>query len=464
MMTHRLFNFACALLILCCAAGAARADIRIKQRMTFGSASSGGGAGRAIESDVAIKGQRQRSEQELAPGMKMVNITQCDLKRTLAISEMSHKYTITPIAGVEEVTAGATPAQTPAPAGRVKRGGVVTFVQTMTDTGERKQMFGYTARHIITKVHTEHSPDACEKDDMGYETDGWYIDLEINFECLTSYQRPNANPMARPTGCQDQMRFRRVGTARLGYPVLVTTRYFGKDGSVQTEMTQEVVSLSRETLDPSLFDVPAGYQLASSQQELFDPAAMMKAMQGANHDNENEGAGSSAGSGGMSASSSGGGMGSMSGATGAKQPGAIRVGVVRVGNKTTQSIDAGNLRSVLIASIMEGSVEAIPLNETAPDAAQAEAKQKSCDYVLFTDVSGLKQSTANKIGGMLGRATGASSGAERYEAKLDYMLVPVAGGAPTQANASAKEDGGADVSVNSALKKEAQAVVAKVRK
>jgi hypothetical protein len=458
-MTHRLFNFACAIFILFCAAGAARADIRIKQRMTFG-----GEGGHAMESDVAIKGQRQRSESEPAPGMKMVNITQCDLKRTLAISEMTRKYTITPIGGVEEATPGAATAATPAPSGGVTRGGIVTYVQTMTDTGERKQMFGYTARHIIMKVHTEHSPDACEKDDMAYETDGWYIDLEINFECLTSYQRPNASPMARPTGCQDQMRFRRVGTAKLGYPVLVTTRYFNKDGNVQTEMKQEVVSLSRETLDPALFDVPAGYQLASSQQELYDPSAMMKAMQQAQGGGGNEGAGSSAGGGGMSAVNNAVNSSGSMGSSGAKQPGAIRVGVVRVGNKTTQSIDAGNLRSVLIASIMEGSVEAIPLTETAPDAAQAEAKQKSCDYVLFTDVSGLKQSTANKIGGMLGRATGASSGAERYEAKLDYTLVPVAGGAPTQAAASAKEEGGADVSVNAALRKEAQAVVSKVRK
>jgi hypothetical protein len=294
--------------------------------------------------------------------------------------------------------------------------------------------------------------------------DGWYIDLEINFECLTSYQRPSANPMDRPTGCQDQMRFRRVGTARLGYPVLVTTRYFKKDGSVQTEMKQEVVSLSRETLDPALFDIPAGYQLASSQQELFDPMAMMKAMQQAHGGGNESEAGNRPETGGMSTANNAMNASGSMGTSGAKQPGMIRVGVVRVGNKTTQSIDAGNLRSLLIASIIEGSVEAVPLNETVPDAAQAEAKQKNCDYVLFTDVSGLKQSTANKIGGMLGRATGASSGADRFEAKLDYTLTPVAGGTPTQANASAKEEGGADASVNAALKKEAQAVVSKVRK
>ena len=64
----------------------------------------------------------------------------------------------------------------------------------------------------------------------------------------------------------------------------------------------------------------------------------------------------------------------------------------------------------------------------------------------------------------MGRATGVGNAADRFESKLDYTLTPVAGGAPTQSNATAKEDGGADASVNSALKKEAQAVVARVRK
>jgi hypothetical protein len=456
-MRRQLLSLIAVVFVLGGAAGAARADIRIKQRMTFGG--QAGGEGRAMESDVAIKGQRQRSEQELAPGMKMVSITQCDMKRMLNVSDATRKYTVTPLGGAEETATSPAAASTPrTPAERATRGGVVTYVQTMTDTGERKQMFGYTARHLIMKVRTEHSPDSCDQNDMAYESDGWYIDLEFNFECMMN-QRPAASPTGQPSaGCQDAVRFRRVGTAKLGYPVLVTTRYFGKDGKVQTEMTQEIVSLSRAALDAALFDVPAGYTETQNPQELYDMAGMAQAMQRASRDAD-EGGGGRAQS---SASSSG--MMSAAAATGAKQPGAIRVGVVRVGNKTTQSVDAGTLRGTLIASIMEGSVEAIPLDETVPDAAQAEAKQKQCDYVLFTDVSGLKQSTANKIGGMLGRATGASSGADRFEAKLDYTLVPVAGGAPTQAAASAKEEGGADVSLNAALRKEAQAVLAKVRK
>jgi len=37
----------------------------------------------------------------------------------------------------------------------------VTISRTVTDTGERQVMFGYTARHIKISIVTEASPDAC---------------------------------------------------------------------------------------------------------------------------------------------------------------------------------------------------------------------------------------------------------------------------------------------------------------
>jgi hypothetical protein len=394
-----------------------------------------------------------------APGVKMINITQCDLKRTLNISDMTRKYTITPMNGVDTTETSNGAPSSSAGSGRVTRGGVITYVRNVTDTGERKQMFGFTARHVKTRTSMEPSADACEKGSMNIETDGWYIDLDVDFECLTN-QAPQQRPTGmRPTGCQDRIVFRNTGAGRLGYALQETTRFLNKDGTVQSEITREVVSLSREPLAPALFDIPAGYQLASSQQELFDPMAMMKAIEQANGTDESTYQVTK-----PYDPSKPPPIPPSNAVMGAKQPGMIRIGVVRIGNKTTQSVDAGTLRSTLIAAITEAGVEAIPLTETAPDAAQAEAKQKDCDYVLFTDVSGLKQSAANKIGGFMGRAAGVGGAADRFESKLDYTLTPVAGGTPTQANASAKEDGGADASVNSALKKEAQAVVARVHK
>ena len=92
--------------------------------------------------------------------------------------------------------------------------------------------------------------------------------------------------------------------------------------------------------------------------------------------------------------------------------------------------------------------------------ADAECKQKQCDFILYTDVATLKSS---KIGGMFGRVTGVA-GASKTEAKLDYKLVAVGETAPRlQASATAKEDG-EENSAGTALAQEARAVNAAVRK
>jgi hypothetical protein len=477
-------RLACALALALTAFGAARADILVKKTTSYGrpaaqgqsggdESAGGGAAGQMSFTDTEmIKGRRERSERTVqipvgktSVPMKQVSVTQCDLKRRIDIGDATRKYLITPIGGVDETDTGGA-GEAPAGGGGGPRGGVVTYTRTVTDTGERRQMFGFAARHLKTHTTMQPSGDTCQKGTLNMEQDGWYIDLDVDFECLTSQATPQRG-MMRPTGCQDRIVYRNSGALKLGYALEETTRFYAPDGkTVQNESTIKVTELSRSTLDPALFDIPAGYQQASNQSELVDQRAMMQAMMQANGGGgENEGGasntaetGAGAASGGVSASAATG------GATGPKQPGTIRVGVVRVGNKTTQSVDAGTMRVALIESLNGSGVEAIPLNESAPDAAQAEARQKECDFVLFTDVSGLKQSAANKIGGMFGRATGVGAAADRFEAKVDYTLTPVGGGAPTQSSATAKEDGGADASVNSALRKEAQAVLARVRK
>src|SRR5258708_23541200 len=70
-------------------------------------------------------------------------------------------------------------------------------------------------------------------------------------------------------GCGDRYQFRRSGPINLGYPLIETTTMYGSDGSVQFTISKEVIELSRQTLDAALFDVPAGYSQARSQQEMF---------------------------------------------------------------------------------------------------------------------------------------------------------------------------------------------------
>ena len=57
-------------------------------------------SGQSSQSTTMIKGLRERSETSMAAGgmnMGSVNITQCDLRRTIQVNDRSRKYLITPM-------------------------------------------------------------------------------------------------------------------------------------------------------------------------------------------------------------------------------------------------------------------------------------------------------------------------------------------------------------------------------
>ena len=187
----------------------AATDFKVTYRTSVGST---GGAAQNSESTTMIKGPRERSEQHMGPGYDLVTITQCDLKRILQISDSAKKYTITPM----ESGNSSSPATTnPMPsAGPTRQGGVVTYNTSTIDTGERKEMFGFTARHVKTSTVIQSSPEACSQVNQKMEVDGWYIDLNVGFECQQNKPPAVASRMPAKGGCQDQTRFQREGTGK----------------------------------------------------------------------------------------------------------------------------------------------------------------------------------------------------------------------------------------------------------
>jgi hypothetical protein len=419
-----------------------QADIKITYKVTMP-------GGMQSESTTMIKGVRERSETKMGYGMDQVNITQCDLRRTIQLSDKTKKYIITPMDEGDSSEASAATATTPS-GGPSRRGGVITSVMTSTDTGERKEMFGFTARHVKTSIRMESSPDACNPMSQHIERDGWYIDLNFGLNCEAGGGPPMMGRPARPN-CVDRFRSRHVGAGRTGFPLIETTIIYDQNNQEQTRMTKEVTDLSRQPLDAALFDVPAGYTQASSTQELYavNPSDMMQEMMkgrqpaATNETTEMPGTVPSE----------------------SKRPGTIRVGVVQINNKTDHSVSTDSLRERLIGGIQGSNVEAVPLNASSPSEADAEAKAKQCDFVLYTDISALRLSGAKKLGGMLGRATGVGSGgAEKTESKVEFKLLPVGDSAPRlQSSASGKEEGD-DASAGTAVDTEAKMVSAAVKK
>ncbi|HLA95400.1 MAG TPA: hypothetical protein VK612_06745, partial [Pyrinomonadaceae bacterium] len=174
-MTNKVFGFlSIGLFLISTIAVSAQNDFKMRQKMTA--------AGRTTESAIMIKGSRERTE-TMAAGVKSVTILQCDLKQLVKINDLEKKYMIEPF-GTDAPAVAPTKTTTTTKV-KTQQGGTVTQTVELIDTGERRQFFGYTARRIKTVTSIEPSPDACEKDPMRLETDGWYIDLTAGLVCKT---------------------------------------------------------------------------------------------------------------------------------------------------------------------------------------------------------------------------------------------------------------------------------------
>jgi len=364
------------------------ADVKIKSKQTM--------SGQTYENTTYIKGKRQRSE--MMNGMT-VSITQCDLRRGIQINPASQTYMVNPFTVSTQTTT--TPAATTVDKnGVVQSGGTVTTTITIKDTGERKQMFGYTARHLIMTMESASSPDACNKTKTKMETDGWYIDFEPQFDCDdTAQYSPNYRNPAKPT-CQDKYVMKTNGTAKRGYPVYEKMTMFDESGKETMSYTNEVVELSKATLDAGLFDVPQGYREVQDASQMYASASSVSTPKTStgNSTTFSNGASTSFPSDSPTFSTSNvlaGANTKAAAATtdlGAKQAGVVRIGLAAV---KTGAVGEGLAASELAAAVQNSlreylkvpNVEVVVLEAKLTSAFDSEAKSKECDLVVYANVA-----------------------------------------------------------------------------
>ena len=194
-------NLTGALALAFCVTTVAVADTKVAAKYTSD--------GQTTETKVYSKGERLRYE--YAEGMTLIR--QCDQKRLVQIDDKSKTFLNLP--AEQPDTAGA-----PQP--------------TVTDTKERKPMFGLTARHL--KI-------AQTVDGKKTETDGWYADLKDSGSCA----QPGASASLR------------------GFPLAYTTTTYGEDGKPSSTFAMSVTSVTTAPLEAALFEVPAGYANSAPQ-------------------------------------------------------------------------------------------------------------------------------------------------------------------------------------------------------
>ena len=396
--------------------------------------------GMDMSSTVYVKGSRKRSESGgmMGMGSDVATIEQCDLNRTVQVSDKKKLYYV-----METHEPSTKPAATPTKfsvTDKPKKGGTITYTSNITDTGERKQMFGLTARHLKTSMTTTSSPDACSPVNMSMETDGWYVDLPA-FSCPAPIPNNPYSYGGNKAGCQDTVVMKSTGGGKLGFPLELTQTMHSGNNTFSSTLT--TIEFSKAALDDALFNVPADYTLASNSQDLYgkpDFSAMMGGDQGTTDKNAGP---AKLGTPPMAPDDKGG-----------KKPGTIRIGVLTPTVRNSDPISTPALQSYLVSQLTRGKTEAIAVSS------EAEARAVGCDYFLTSDFTKLKQSTAGKIGGMFGGMTGAPT-AGKFDAQLDYSLVSLADGkSVVKAKAATKTETEVNQAAQATLSIEAQAVLA----
>jgi hypothetical protein len=334
------------------------------------SAYSGSG-GQSSETRLITNGVRQRVE--LGDGVAV--ITQCDAKQILQVNDKAKLYVAMPI--------DAAAAATPAPA---KKTGLVDYTTAFTDTGETKEMFGVTARHVTTVVTRTPTPTSCDKKKERVQTDGWYAALPVPLMCTP------VQPITAPTAsadCRDEERATTTGPPPPGKPLAYTMTSFGDDGKETASAKMEVKELVVGPVDETLLDAPAGYTRAA------DAAAFVAAVERA----ENE---------------------ARWGAP--KAAGTIRIGVLMPANKSGEEVPVDAMGDELLEALTVAPYDAVPILAKTADEQAAEVKGKEVDFVVAMDLTTMKTSTPSKVGGLVRKASGGGSPSELHEAKVEYRL------------------------------------------
>ena len=274
-MRRKLLSPFAALGLLLATSSSALADIRIVTRYTYGNT--------VTEKTTYLNGVRQREEfKETRSDGKtfdIAHIYQCDLKRFLFLDNLNHRYFDTPYMSMEDAWAAyyekqrEAKANPGAPAPQYK--GVWTETTTIVDTGERREVFGFTARRIKTMTVSEAIPQSCNQTRLRQETDGWYIDLLYSTECssdLSGYPNVSYYALAGSNSCvkfyeKRKYRFERkqIGTARFGFPITLVMRAYSNDGRTVSETRREVLEITKVELEESLFELPPGYSRIEEQ-------------------------------------------------------------------------------------------------------------------------------------------------------------------------------------------------------
>ena len=250
-----------------------------------------GQPGNASERTVYVQADRKRVEfrnsigQQQANGSarpiygpRLVAITRCDLGQSLELNLDTHEYTSAPyppkpLTKEEKERRGLSPitdvSDTP----------TLRMETTTRDTGERREIFGQTARRVIT-TRKQTPLEGSRSPAQESVTDAWYIDAKAADSDIDLYQRLSCDrkwpegkrfhSYTRAVGANqslDRVEFVDIGEPETGFAVQsVTTSksiYRLADGTgkqLDSKNEMRVTQFETASFDPALFEIPEGFK------------------------------------------------------------------------------------------------------------------------------------------------------------------------------------------------------------
>lgn len=230
------------------------------------------------EQTTYFQADRKRIEWRSSDGPRLgphiATITRCDLGKTFMLNLDTREYDSAPyppeafaqaLAKMKALKAQARPVSP-----LQSRKATLRIETTTVDTGERKQMFGRTARHMT--ITQKYIPLPGSKQ-MAREsvTEAWYIDLDVQLSCDFKFPPGARVQYVALSGSPEQQEvpeFVTVGEAAKGFPMAQTMRNTSTlelpDGRMKQFTSQSelaVIDFEDGPLDPSLFEIPATFKL-----------------------------------------------------------------------------------------------------------------------------------------------------------------------------------------------------------
>jgi hypothetical protein len=206
---------------------------------------------------------------DLRYGPHIAFITRCDLGQMFELNLDAHKYSSTqyppkPLAKEQMKAIGI---KTPLYSELASKS-TLLIETTTVDTGERKQLFRHSARHVIA-TRKETPLEGSQQEPQASVTDGWYIDLDPRISCDFK-DGEHAYLHAWSSGgdrAPDRPKFVDAGKPETGFALELKTTsrsvYTLADGTKkESTSTNErtVTQLEEGPLDPAVFEIPAGFR------------------------------------------------------------------------------------------------------------------------------------------------------------------------------------------------------------